>query len=147
MEIREARESDFEALARLAEELGRPQLTESNRGLLRRVFDILRSDPNAVFMVAQADGEIIGAIRVQIRYRLNFAHPEAWISDFIVTEKQRSRGVGRTLLRNAIRVARERQCVRLLLESGYQRVHAHALYLSDGFVDSGKTFTLKLNTE
>lgn len=143
MEIREVREADFEALTRLIGELGRPQLTESNRGSLRRVFDILRSDPSAVFLVAEADGELIGTIRVQIRDRLNFANPEAWISDFIVTEKHRGRGVGRTLLRHTIRVAQERRCVRLLLESGYQRVHAHALYLSEGFVDSGKAFTLK----
>jgi len=145
MQIREVKEADFVALTRLAEELGRPPLTESNRGSLKRVFEVLRSDPRAVFLVAEVDdGELIGTIRIQVRERLNFSNPEAWISDFIVAEKHRGLGVGRALLQHAISAAEERRCVRLLLESGHQRVHAHALYLSEGFADSGKAFTLKL---
>lgn len=146
MNIRRVEEADFEAVTRLIEGLGRPRLTASNRESLRRVFDVLRSEPNAVFLVAELNGVLVGTIRVQMRDRLNFANFEAWVSDFIVAEKHRSRGVGRTLLRHAIRTAGGRRCVRLLLESGYQRVHAHALYFSEGFLDSGKTFVLKLDT-
>ncbi len=144
MNIRGVEEGDFEAVALLIEGLGRPRLTDSNRESLRRVFDVLRLEPNTAFLVAELDGELIGTIRVQMRGRLNFADFEAWVSDFIVVEKHRSRGIGRMLLRHAIGAVGERRGVRLLLESGHHRIHAHALYLSEGFIDSGKAFTLKI---
>ena len=72
--------------------------------------------------------------------RLNFTAPQAWVPDLIVTEAARRRGVAMALLSEAERLARERGCHQLTLESAHFRKPAHALYGAFGMDQPGLTF-------
>ena len=52
----------------------------------------------------------------------------------------RRQGAGRALLEEAERLARERGCWQLTLESGYQRREAHAMYEAFGMANEGYYF-------
>lgn len=139
--IRPAAIGDFDAVTSLLEALGRPRVTDETRERCRDVFDRQLFEISAAPLVAEdPNGELVGVCTLHFRERLNHPDLEAWIPDLFVTEHARLRGVGRALLDRAERLARERGCWQLALESGYQRAEAHLLYTRMGMRDTGKFF-------
>jgi GNAT superfamily N-acetyltransferase len=143
--IREARDGDWEKVAALLAELGRPQaLGTGDEPVLREVFERYLSRPDVVALVAEVDGAVVGFVDLEFRTRLNFEEPQAWIPDLVVAEAERSRGAGHDLLARAEELARERGCWGMTLESATWRTRAHAFYLREGWKDSGRSFTKAL---
>jgi GNAT superfamily N-acetyltransferase len=139
--IREARPEDFEAVAALLEELGRPKaLGTADEPALRERFDEWLRDPDRFVFVAEEGGSVIGVIDMAFIGRPNFLQPHAWVPDLIVTERVRSRGVGAALLAKAEEVARERGAFSLALESAHWRTRAHDFYLRQGMTDGARHF-------
>ncbi|HEX5039846.1 MAG TPA: GNAT family N-acetyltransferase [Candidatus Limnocylindria bacterium] len=106
----------------------------------RAAFEALVSDVDATSFLAVADGLAAGLIIHRLRRRLNHATFEGWISDLVVREGFRGRGIGRSLVSAAIAEWRLRGGHVLELEVAYDRTAARALYESLGFVDQGKYF-------
>jgi GNAT superfamily N-acetyltransferase len=145
MRIRAARRDDFEAVTALLEELGRPEVTAAEREDCRAIYEEQVVDPSSHHIVAEDEvGSVIGFCSLHFRGRLNWPSPEAWVPDLLVTDRARRGGVGRALLEEAQRRARERGCHGLQLESGYQRAEAHHLYRTFGMRDVGKSFHKRL---
>jgi GNAT superfamily N-acetyltransferase len=143
--IREANPDDWPAVAVLLAELGRPDVfgTEQEADA-RDVFLSYLRRPDAVALVAEEDGLVVGFLDMEYRVRLNFTAPQAWIPDLIVHEESRSLGIGRALLERAEELAREHGCWGMSLESATWRDRAHAFYLREGWQDTGKSFTKML---
>jgi GNAT superfamily N-acetyltransferase len=145
MRIRAARGDDFDDVTRLLEELGRPHVSAGVRDECFGVFESQVIDPDCHHIVCEDDeGRIVGFCAIHFRSRLNHATQEVWIPDLIVTESARMRGVGRALMEEAERRARERGCHALVLESGYRRAEAHHLYRQLQMRDFGKQFAKAL---
>ncbi len=141
MRVRAARRGDFEAVTALLEALGRPAVTDATREDCRALFENQVIDPDAHHLVAEDDaGALVGFCSLHFRERLNRPTPEAWVPDLIVAEHARRAGVGRALLEEAERRARERGCWGLALESAYRRAEAHHLYRRLRMRDLGKSF-------
>lgn len=141
MTIRPAGPDDFEAVTELLEELGRPRVTDAGRAASRAVYERQLEDPDTCHLVAcDAASRPIGFCSMHLRERLNHPTREAWIPDLIVTAAARRGGVARALLVEAERIARDRGCHALTLESGYRRAEAHHLYTRFGLRDTGKAF-------
>ncbi|HVL90984.1 MAG TPA: GNAT family N-acetyltransferase [Actinomycetota bacterium] len=144
--VRPARSSDWAAVAALLAELGRPAaLGAPEEPALREVFEAYRTRADAAALVAESGGRIIGFCDVEFRVRLNFVEPQAWVPDLIVTEAARGTGAGRALLAEAERLARERGCWGMTLESAAWRTAAHAFYRHTGWTDAGLAFTKPLS--
>ena len=142
VKVREARPQDWPAVAVLLAELGRPEaLGSDEEPALRDVYEAYLARPDAAALVAEVDGRVVGFVDLEFRTRLNFATPQAWIPDLIVSEAERSRGAGASLLAAAEELARERGCWGISLESATWRTRAHAFYLREGWKDTGKAFT------
>lgn len=142
--VRAAAPDDFDAVAALLAELGRPALTARTRDAAREVYRRHVAREDAASLVAEVDGRPVGFMSLEFRERLNRVQPQAWIPDLIVTESARGLGVGRALLLRGFALARERGCWGVTLESGYSRKVAHQLYRATGMVDEGLYFTLHL---
>jgi GNAT superfamily N-acetyltransferase len=140
MRIRAARRDDFEAVTRLLELLGRPQVPAAAEDDCRAVFEEQITDPCTHHIVAEDASGIVAFASLHFRSRLNHASEEAWIPDLVVAEGARRNGVGRALLDEAERRARERGCHRIQLESGYRRAEAHHMYRQFRMRDEGKYF-------
>jgi ribosomal protein S18 acetylase RimI-like enzyme len=108
----------------------------------RMAFEALVSDVDATPFLALADGEAAGLIIHRLRRRLNHATYEGWISDLVVRERFRGRGIGRALLSAAIAEWRLRGGHTIELEVAYDRVAARALYESAGFGNRGRYFEI-----
>ena len=137
--VRLAGPDDFDAVTALLEELGRPVV--SDRGAALAVYTRDLEDPEAAHLVAEDDqGQIVGFCSLHFRPRLNQTTHEAWIPDLIVAEEARSQKIGRALLEEAEKRARERGCHALALESAHWRTDAHRFYRDIGIPDVGLSF-------
>jgi GNAT superfamily N-acetyltransferase len=140
VEIRPLGRGDFADALALARELY--ALPDGDREPHRPSYDAFVNDPDAAPFLAIADGEPAGFIGFRFRRRLNHATFEGWISDLVVRERFRGRGIGRALLAAAIAEWRLRGSHRIELEVSYERMAARALYEAAGFVDQGKYFEI-----
>jgi GNAT superfamily N-acetyltransferase len=138
--VRAVEAGDFTVVTRLLEELGRARVVPETRDECRRLMLDQLADPDAAHLLAEHDGGAVAMCTLHFRRRLNYVSPEAWIPDLVVTRAARRRGAARALLAEAERLARERGCWNLTLESGYGRTEAHALYGALGMEDRGKYF-------
>ncbi len=140
--IRRAEPGDAAALCRLAEEVGREPgawllTTEMWRGVAeeRRYLRAVRRHPDAAVFVVEADGEVVA--------RLSLArdpHPASrHVADLglMVAAPYRRRGIGRALLEQAVRWARECGVRKLELHVFPWNTPARRLYESFGFVQEG----------
>lgn len=140
--IREATPDDWPAVASLLAELGRPDVRGGEDE--HAAADVFRSylrRQDAVALVAEEAGHVVGFLDMEYRVRLNFTSPQAWIPDLVVSEESRSLGIGRALLQRAEEMAEERGCWGMTLESAMWRERAHAFYLREGWQDTGKAFS------
>lgn len=108
----------------------------------RARFEALVNDVDATPFLAIAEDEPAGFIGFRFRRRLNHATFEGWVSDLVVRERFRGRGIGRALLGAAIAEWRLRGGHQVMLEVGTERTSARALYASTGFVNQGKYFEI-----
>ena len=140
VEIRPFAREDFpEALALARALYGLP---DGDPEPLRAGFESLVNDVDATPFLAIADGEPAGFIAFRFRRRLNHATFEGWVSDLVVREPFRGRGIGRSLLGAAIAEWRLRGGHQVMLEVGSERTAARALYEAAGFVNQGKYFEI-----
>lgn len=144
LSIRRVAAQDFEAAAGLLAELGRPVVTPATRAVIEAIFLEHVADPRVGSLIAERDGVVVGLLTLHFRSRLNEPRLEAYVPDLIVTEREHGQGVATGLFQRAVELAREQQCHRLMLESGYQRHRAHRFYLREGMTDAGKYFVIKL---
>lgn len=140
VELRPLARDDFEIALALLRELYR--LPDADPASLRVRYDLMVGDPDAAPFLALAGGEPAGLIGFRLRRRLNHATFEGWVSDLVVTERLRRRGIGRALLAAAIAEWRLRGGHQVMLEVSYDRVAARGLYEAAGFADMGKYFEI-----
>ena len=140
VELRPVGRDDFPAALGLIRELY--GLPDANPEPLRERFDDLVNDVDATPYLAVAGGEPAGLIGFRFRRRLNHATFEGWVSDLVVAERFRGRGIGRALLAAVIAEWRLRGGHQVMLEVASERTPARALYESAGFVNQGKYFDI-----
>ena len=128
IEIRNARMSDAEAIARLSDQLGYPT---SIRQSERRLVAVLSSSDHAV-LVACLHATVVGWIHVFRAPRIE-SEPFAEIGGFVVAESHRRRGIGRCLLAAAEKWALESGFKKLRVRSRSDRNDARRFYENLGF--------------
>lgn len=145
--IRGASPLDWPAVAALLAELGRPDLRgtqEEAEG--RRMYERYLERADAVALVADNDGDVVGFLDMEFRTWLNFAAPQAWTPDLVIADGARGKGIGGALLARAEEIARARGCWSMALESATWRERAHTFYVSHGWEETARAFT-KLLTD
>jgi GNAT superfamily N-acetyltransferase len=140
--VREAIPEDWEQVKELLAELGRPDVRDDpDEPRHRTRYEEYLERDDALALVAEHDGAIVGFVDVEFRQRLNFLQPQAWVPDLVVAEAARGTGAGRALLDEVERRAIERNCWGMALESANWRESSHAFYEHVGWGDTGKAFS------
>jgi GNAT superfamily N-acetyltransferase len=65
----------------------------------------------------------------------------------VVKANCRSQGIGKTMVKEALKISAAAGCYKATLSSNLKRDHAHAFYQSLGFQQHGWSFSLKLVPE
>lgn len=127
--VRSMAESDCEAVARLATQLGYPSTTEQ---VTRRYRAIESAADSHVAVAVDGSGAVIGWIHV-FGNRLLESEPDAEIGGLVVDESARGRGVGTALVAAAEAWAREQGYPVVSVRSNVVRQEAHEFYQERGY--------------
>ena len=98
------------------------------------------------YFVARENGRVIASCFICIIPNLTRGGKSIGFIENVITDtKYRRKDVGKTVIENAIKYARERNYYKVLLQSGKDRAEAHLFYESIGFSgESKKAFEVRL---
>jgi GNAT superfamily N-acetyltransferase len=141
MDVREVRVADAGRIAELLGQLGYPADEDA---VGRRLERLERSETDATW-VAEADGELVGLVGIHVSQVLAYDGDAAKVSEIVVDDRYRRRGIGARLMEVAEGEARRRGCVVLFLTTAERRKDAHAFYRRLGFEETGRRFAKSLD--
>jgi GNAT superfamily N-acetyltransferase len=147
LEIRRARPSDLPELVALLQQLSLDEPREDARApaSYEAAFRDIEADLRQTLLVAEDDGSIIGtAVIIVLPNLSHVGRPYAVVEDVVVDSARRGQGLGETLMRRAIDMAREAGCYKLVLTSNRRRADAHRFYERLGFTASHIGFRMDL---
>ena len=109
-------------------------------------FSNIDSDKNSFLVVAEAEGNVIGTMQLNIIQYLTYqGGKRAQIEGVRIAESHRGQGIGKLMLEWAISKARELQCHVVQLTTDKKRPDALAFYQKLGFIASHEGLKLHLN--
>ncbi len=149
MSVRVARREDLPAVVALLageDAVLEPAEVTATDGQLA-AFEAIDADPRHELLVLDRDAEVVGCMQVSYIPGLGRGGGErAHLEAIRIRADLRGRGLGGTLLREAIERARSRGCTLVQLTSNKRRTDAHRFYGSLGFAASHDGFKLDLTS-
>lgn len=104
------------------------------------------SDSRQTILVAEEAKVIIGTLTLIIVPNLgHHGQPWAAIENVVVAGNVRGKGIGKALMTEATRIAKEKNCYKIVLSTNLVRVEAHEFYRQLGWKQSHIGFSLELN--
>ncbi len=140
IEIRPARDEDSDAISELLGELGYPTPPDEAARRLGK----LRSSEYVVF-VGVRDAQVVGLISLHTVNGLHSSSPACYLMGLVTRSTIHGQGIGKALLGEAERWAREHGCDRVTLTSATHRTAAHEFYERQGLPETGRRFAKKLD--
>lgn len=135
--IRHARPEDADDLIALIGDLGhRFELPDLRDNLARLI------DERPPQLVAEKDGRIVGLLGMDRMYPVYRSRPVARITILVVAEPMRGCGVGQTLVKHSVEIARKWGCEMIEVTSNDRLTDAHGFYLHLGFSQTSRRFAL-----
>ena len=146
MEIRELKEADLESLIKLYEQLDGKNsgfAVEDARGIWKNEIE---GNQSIKYFGAVENGKVVSTCFCAIIPNLTRLGGAICFVENVVTDKDfRKQGLGKKVMNKAIEFAREKNCYKVILESGAWRTEAHEFYRNLGFDDTAKkSFLMKL---
>jgi GNAT superfamily N-acetyltransferase len=146
--IRPLKPGDIADIMQLHRELGWNPAFKADGSTLKQRLEALITEENALLLVAELNGRMVGYTHGEIVTYLLFAGREMLVSELFVRESVRGRGVGTALL-NAIESAAVREkCFRIsVLNSRERESYKRGFYPSLGYEERPHTanFTKRLD--
>jgi ribosomal protein S18 acetylase RimI-like enzyme len=146
--IRPLRPSDIANVMQLHRELGWNPAFRADGSTLKQRLEALITEENALLLVAELNGKVVGYIHGEIVTYLLFAGREMLVSELFVMESARGRGVGKALLSAIESEAVNQKCFRIsVLNSRERESYKRGFYPSLGYEERPHTanFTKRLD--
>jgi len=143
--IRSASKKDIPVILDLLYELGRPKpKKDSQLDTFEKLITKYSSESDKEILVAENQASVVGMVSITYLSKLNQEFFEMYIPELIVTQNYKNQGIGKKLIESCVKLAKDKKCHRIRLESGNQRKESHIFYKSLGFEQSGLSFTKNL---
>lgn len=132
--IRQAGPGDEAAIVRLTEEMavGEDDVSSIDEHYARHFL----ASPVAGVLLAEDDGETVGLLSYALVPGLYHAADSGLIELLIVAGTRRGEGIGRRLVRTALRVFREAGCAEASVSTGEDNEAAQKVYCDAGLTES-----------
>jgi ribosomal protein S18 acetylase RimI-like enzyme len=140
--LRPVEPRDAEAVTRLLAELGRPVPAPEREAAVHRTFVAQINRRDQLASIAEVDGVPAGVVVAELRRPFSMLQPQLWISDLVVTEPARGRGIGRQLLAAALERAAEAPVYGASVTAPTSREAAAGLLRAAGFDEVGSGYAL-----
>ncbi len=137
--VRRAVKRDLEAIHPILEQL-MPGALEQRRMMWSAALE----HAGYAAWVAEVDGTLVGFIDVVVFPDVSHGSKIGLISNLVVDERFRGRGLGEGLLREAIHYCRDESAAELHVWTGFDNRPAIGLYKSLGFVDRALLLELQM---
>ena len=98
-------------------------------------------------IVAEVDNRIVGFACLCLVQRVFYDMPHAELTELFVEAAYRCRGIGRTLVAHAERLAHENGAIELFVLTGFDNHEAQSLYYAMGYEDDDRAMSKALLTE
>ncbi|MBM4274522.1 MAG: GNAT family N-acetyltransferase [Deltaproteobacteria bacterium] len=137
--IRRAEYEDLPAILELYGHLDSEQVLPWEEA--GRIFRRMKRYPDYRLYVATRDNRIVGTFALLIMD--NLAHqgaPSGIVEDVVVHPDWRRHGIGKEMMRFAMRRCQEKGCYKMSLSTNLKREAAHRFYESLGFQKHGYSF-------
>ena len=144
MEIRELNENDLESLIHLYEQLD-PSNGNISIDTTREIWrNEIVNNKNIKYFGAVDNGKVVSTCYCMIIPNLTSLGRAICFVENVVTDKDyRKQGLATKILDKAIEFAHEKNCYKVILESGIKRKEAHQFYANYGFDgDAKKAFII-----
>jgi len=146
--IRPLKTTDIAAIMQLHRELGWNPAFKDDGSTLKQRLEVLTGEENALLLVAELAGRVVGYIHGEIVPYLLFAGREMLVSEVFVMASERGKGVGRALIQAIEAEAVRRKCFRIsVLNSRERESYKRGFYPSQGYEERTQTayFTKRLD--
>jgi GNAT superfamily N-acetyltransferase len=113
---------------------------------MRERFAAMRRCPDyRCYLLVDADDVPLGTFSLLVfPVMVHDGRPEALLEAVVVAPSARGRGIGKHMMREAMRLAREAGAAKLALSSNARRLQAHQFYRQLGFTEHGISFSTAL---
>lgn len=111
-------------------------------------LDRFAAYPDYTLYVALDGDVVVGSFALLVMD--NIGHrgtPSAIVEDVVVAPEAQGRGIGAAMMRDALRVCRDKGCYKMMLSSNTKRERAHAFYEGLGFERYGYSFRVDLGDD
>ncbi len=147
--IRNAKERDMASILSLMDELKEiyPASEEEDIQDARRLF-IHISNHTELYenFIAEAEGNVVGFLSLAFFKTFYHYGGTAAINELIVNKSARGRGIGKSLIKEAIDIARSKCMDEVEVSTGFDNTDAQNFYTEMGFHDRSLLLSMELNT-
>ena len=140
--IRRAVKADYQMIKGLVKELfDTLEIKDGmDEDLAQEKFEDMLSEPKVMVIVAEVNDKVIGYLTLNFNRSLLDAGDTAIIDELVVTEKERSKGVGRLLVDYAIEISKHSGCSDVGVGTEFGNMTAQKFYDKCGFKALGLIF-------
>lgn len=103
-------------------------------------FQRVLQNPHNFVYVAEDDDTLVGFATFSVRDVIRYPKQIAELDELFVLEDYRKKGVGKLLMQEVEKKAKECECCRIFIESHYDHKAAHVFYESLGYTNNGYHF-------
>lgn len=137
--LREAKSTDFDNITALYRQLQPHDPTITDGSDLATFNQILDTEWLHIYLLELNESVIATAYLNVIPNLTRSASPYAVIENVVVTEQERGRGHGKTIMAYTLQQAWQFGCYKAMLMTGSRRESTHAFYRACGFTTADKT--------
>ena len=148
MEIRRLTRDDLPSLLRLYRQLS-PEDEFPGEALAQTIWQRIEAQESIIYLGAVEAGAVLSTCFLVIIPNLcHGGHSICMVENVVTDAAHRRQGLGRQVLAEAVRIALEKGCYKVMLQSGTQRTGAHRFYEEIGFDGQRKrAFDLRLTED
>lgn len=142
MEIKTANINDFDIAFKFIEALW--DYNKYNKEEVKKIYNEVINDKNSFAFFVIDNNEYKGFCHGDYFNTFWMSGKTCYVSSLITKENERGKGYGTFLLDYAQKLAKEKECKAIILDSGLPRTNAHKFYEKYGFEKSCYGFELIL---
>ena len=139
--VRHAEESDIEAILAIYSQPAIDNGVGLSLAEAREIYRIIQSYPHYQIFVAEVENTVVGTIAVLIMHNIGHLGKKSAIFESVaVLPEWQGQGIGRKMLKSAMKFCKEMDCYKITLSANIKREKAHQFYKSLGFIQHGISF-------